>query len=101
MKKKKKKKTHKVGGDDSVNSLGLHDHACRHGVDQHLLHGHVGELLGDLAGGGEEETVRHLHDGGLVDGANLVAADVLGVLEGIADDALAGGGWAEDRVLVQ
>lgn len=50
----------------------------------------VGELLGQLAGGVEEETVGHLHDGGLVDGAHLVLADLLGVLEGEAEDALRG-----------
>jgi hypothetical protein len=48
----------------------------------------VGELLGHLAGSVEEETVGHLHDGGLVDGANLVLANLLGVLEGVTEDAL-------------
>lgn len=48
----------------------------------------VGVLLGDLLGGGEEETVAELHDGGLVYYADLLAADLLGVLEGEAEDAL-------------
>ena len=48
----------------------------------------VGELLGHVAGGVEEETVGHLHDGGLVDGADLVLANLLGVLEGVAQHAL-------------
>ena len=50
----------------------------------------VGVLLGQLAGGVEEETVGHLHDGGLVDSANLVQANLLGVLEGEAQDTLRG-----------
>jgi hypothetical protein len=48
----------------------------------------IGVLLGHLAGGVEEEAVGHLHDGGLVDGADLVLADLLGVLKGVAEDAL-------------
>jgi hypothetical protein len=48
----------------------------------------VGVLLGKVVCGAEEETIGHLHDGGLVDGANLVAANLLGVLEGKAQDAL-------------
>lgn len=50
----------------------------------------VGVLLGDLAAEVEEEAVGHLHDGGLVDDADLGLADVLGVLEGEAEHALAG-----------
>lgn len=50
----------------------------------------VGELLGDCAGSVEEETVRHLHDGSLVDSADLVAADGAGVLESEAKNALRG-----------
>lgn len=50
----------------------------------------VGVLLGDLATKVEEETVGHLHDGGLVDNADLGLADVLGVLEGEAEHALTG-----------
>lgn len=46
------------------------------------------EVLGDALGGGKEKSIGHLHDGGLVDGADLGAADVLGVLEGVAADAL-------------
>ena len=48
----------------------------------------VGVLLGDVAGGGEEETVGHLHDGSLVDGAHFLAANLLGVLECEAQDSL-------------
>lgn len=47
-------------------------------------------LLAQLLGGLEEETVGHLHDGGLVDGADLLAANVLSVLEGEAEHALRG-----------
>ena len=45
-------------------------------------------LLAHLAGGVQEKTVGHFHDGGLVDGADLLAADSLGVLEGEAQDTL-------------
>lgn len=48
----------------------------------------VGELLGDLAGGVQEETVGHLHDGGLVDNADLLLVDGLRVLEGETEDTL-------------
>lgn len=48
----------------------------------------VGELLGHLAGGVQEETIGHLHDGGLVDSADLVLANLLGVLEGVTEDTL-------------
>ena len=53
-------------------------------------------LLGDLATKVEEETVGHLHNGGLVDDANLGLANVLGVLEGVAEHAL--GGLAGDQL---
>ncbi len=46
------------------------------------------EVLGDALGGGKEKPIGHLHDGGFVDGANLGAANVLGVLKGVAADAL-------------
>ena len=55
----------------------------------------VGEVLADLAGDAEEQAVGHLHDGGLVHGADLSLADVLGVLEGEAEDALRGGAGDE------
>jgi len=48
----------------------------------------VGELLGDLAGSVEEQTVGHLHDGGLVDNADLLLVDGLRVLEGETEDTL-------------
>lgn len=46
------------------------------------------EVLGDSLGGGEEKTIAHLHDGGLVDGADLQLADLLGVLESVLADTL-------------
>lgn len=48
----------------------------------------IGEVLGDVAGSVEEQTVGHLHDGGLVYDANLLLVDRLRVLEGEAKDAL-------------
>lgn len=50
----------------------------------------VWELLGHLTGDAEEETVRHLHNGGLVHSADLLPADVTSVLEGISQDTLRG-----------
>ena len=77
----------------------------RVGVGNHLKAGVVEELgveldsrevLGDLASDVEEETVGHLHDGGLVNDANLGAANGLGVLKGEAKNAL--GGLAGDEL---
>ena len=48
----------------------------------------VGELLGNLVGHRQEETVAHLHDSRLVHDADLLAADGFGVLEGVAQDSL-------------
>lgn len=50
----------------------------------------IREVLGDVAGSVEEQTVRHLHDGGLVHNTDLLLVDRLGVLEGEAEDALGG-----------
>lgn len=71
----------------------------RVGVGNHLKAGVVEklgveldgrEVLGDLASDVEEETVGHLHNGGLVNDADLGAANGLGVLEGEAENALRG-----------
>lgn len=59
-------------------------------VQQLSVELNVGELLGDIAGSVEEETVGHLHDGGLVDDADLLLVDGLRVLEGEAEDTLGG-----------
>ena len=48
-------------------------------------------LLAHLAGGVQEKTVGHFHDGGLVDGADLLATNGLGVLEGESQDTLGSG----------
>lgn len=50
----------------------------------------IGEVLGDVASGVQEQTVRHLHDGGLVHDADLLLVDGLGVLEGEAQNTLGG-----------
>ena len=82
--------TVKVGHDEDLVVVGS-------GVGGHLEAGvveklgielDIGEVLGDLAGGVEEETIGHLHDGGLVDNANLLAVDGAGLLEGVAEDTL-------------
>ena len=62
----------------------------RIGVGNHLQAGVVeklrveldlGEILGDIMGNVQEETVGHLHDGSLVDNANLLATDSFSMLE--------------------
>lgn len=67
------------------------------GVRDHLQAGVVEELgveldvrvvLGDFLCHIKEKTVAHLHDGGLVDNADLLAANLVGLLEGEAQDAL-------------
>jgi hypothetical protein len=49
----------------------------------------LGEVLGDILGRLKEQTVAHLHDGGLVDNPDLLAANLLGLLESEAEDTLA------------
>jgi hypothetical protein len=66
------------------------DHLQARVVEQLVVKLNVGEVLGDVLADLEEETVGHLHDGGLVDNADLLAANRLGVLEGVAQDTLAG-----------
>lgn len=65
-------------------------------VEEFLVEFDVRVLLGDLSGGAQEETIGHLHDGGLVHDADLLLADALGVLEGEAEDTL--GGFAGDEL---
>lgn len=66
------------------------DHLQARVVQELSVELNVGKVLGDVAGSREEQTVGHLHDGGLVHSAHLLAANVAGVLEGIAQDALRG-----------
>lgn len=69
---------------------GIGDHLQAGVVQQLSVELDVGELLGDVAGSAQEKTIRHLHDGGLVDSADLLPANVTGMLEGVAEDALRG-----------
>ena len=82
--------TVQVGHDKDlvVVRVGIGDHLQAGVVEELGIELNVGEVLGDILGDVEEETVRHLHDGGLVDDADLLAADGLGVLEGVAQDTL-------------
>lgn len=84
--------TVQVGHDEDlvVVGVGVGDHLQAGVVEQLGVELDVGEVLGNLLGGLEEETVGHLHDGGLVNDADLLAADGLGVLEGESQDTLAG-----------
>ena len=86
-----------VGHDEDLVVVGdgVGGHAQAGVVEELGVELDVGVLAGDLAGGVEEEAVRELHDGGLVDDADLLAADLLGVLEGEAEDALGGGAGDE------
>ena len=80
-----------VGHDQDlvVVRVGVGDHLEAGVVEQLGVELNAGEVLGDSLGHVEEETVRHLHDGGLVHDADLGAADRLGVLEGVSQHALA------------
>lgn len=84
--------TVEVGHDKDlvVVGVGVGDHLEAGVVEKLGVELDIGEVLGDLATDVEEETVGHLHDGGLVDDADLGAADGLGLLEGEAEDALRG-----------
>lgn len=71
----------------------------RVGVGNHLQAGVVeelgveldrGEVLGDIFADIKEKTISHLHDGGLVDNADLLAANGLGVLESVSQNTLTG-----------
>lgn len=66
------------------------DHLQAGVVEELSIELDVGVLLGELAGGAQEKTVGHLHDGGLVNSADLLPANVAGVLEGVTEDALRG-----------
>jgi hypothetical protein len=81
-----------VGHDEDLVVVGdrVGNHLQASVVQQLGVELNVGELLGDLAGSAEEETVGHLHDGGLVDSADLLPANVAGVLEGVSQNALRG-----------
>lgn len=68
--------------------VGVGDHLQAGVVEKLSVELDVGEVLGDLATDVEEETVGHLHDGGLVDDADLGTANGLSLLEGEAEDAL-------------
>lgn len=57
-------------------------------VKEVLVVGNVGVLLGNGAAGSEEHAVGHLHDVGLVDGGDALAARLLGVVEGVAGNTL-------------
>ena len=80
----------KVGHDEDlvVVRQRVGDHLEAGVVEQLGVKLDFGKLLGELAGGVEEETVGHFHDGGLVDNAHLFLAGADGVLEGVAEDAL-------------
>lgn len=82
--------TVQVGHDQNLVVVGqrVGSHLQARVVEQLGIEFDIGELLGDVLGDVEEETVRHLHDGGLVDDANLLAANLLGVLEGKSEDTL-------------
>jgi hypothetical protein len=59
-------------------------------VQQVLVVGDVGVVLGDSSTSLEEHAVGHLHDVGLVDGGDLVSAVLGSVVEGVSGDSLRG-----------
>lgn len=82
--------TVQVGHDEDLVVVGggVSDHLEAGVVEQLGVELDVGEVLGDTLGNVDEETVGHLHDGGLVHNADLGAANGLGVLEGESQDTL-------------
>lgn len=84
--------TVEVGHDQDlvVVGVGVGNHLQAGVVEQLGVELDAGEVLGDLLTNVEEETVGHLHDGGLVDNTDLLAANRLGVLEGETEDTLTG-----------
>jgi hypothetical protein len=67
---------------------GVSDHLEAAVVEELGVELNAGEVLGDLLSDLEEETVGELHDGGLVDDTDLLAANGLGVLESKSEDTL-------------
>lgn len=60
------------------------------GVNELRLQSKLRVLLGEFLGSGQEQTVRDLHNGGLVDGQNLGLANGAGVLKGVTQHTLRG-----------
>ena len=81
-----------VGHDEDLVVVGerVGDHLQAGVVEELGIELDVRVLLGELTGGAQEKTIGHLHDGGLVNSADLLPANVTGVLEGVAQDALRG-----------
>lgn len=84
--------TVKVGHDKDLVVVGggVSDDLKARVVQQLSVELDLGEVLGDVAGSVEEETVGHLHDSSLVHDANLLLLDGLGVLEGESQNTLGG-----------
>lgn len=78
-----------IGHDENLVVVGrwIRDHLQAGVIEQLGVELDVGEFLADLASGVQEQAIGHLHDGGLVHGADLAAANLLGVLEREAEDA--------------
>lgn len=75
---------------------GIGDDSQTRVVQQLSVELDIGELLGDLAGGVQEETVGHLHDGGLVHDTDLLLVDRTSILEGETENTL--GSLASDEL---
>lgn len=82
--------TVQVGHDEDLVVVGerVGDHLEAGVVEELSIKLDAGEVLGNLLANIQEETVRHLHNGGLVDDADLGAANRLGVLESESEDTL-------------
>lgn len=64
------------------------DHLQAGVVEKLVIELDAGKVLGNLTADIEEETVGHLHDGGLVDNSDLGTSDGLGLLEGKSEHTL-------------
>lgn len=81
-----------VGHDhDGVSvDAGVLDNLQTGAVQKQVIELNLRELAGNLLARGQEETIRQLHDVGLVDGGNTVATGLLGVVEGITSATVGG-----------
>jgi hypothetical protein len=68
--------------------LGVGNHLQAGVVEKLGVELNLGEVLGDITSSGNEKSVGHLHDGGLVDNTDVMLSDALGVLESETEDTL-------------
>jgi hypothetical protein len=80
--------THKVGSNNSVQGLGLENHAGGHGINQHLVDSNIGEVLGHISGDLVPQDQAVSLGIALSNNCKELARALLGSLKGESDDAL-------------